>query len=100
MQQTSSFWMVPVMRAIIGTLLLLASWQAALATGDHTSPSAGSVYSNPSLRFRYWLPYGMDGMQDETESRRAQIQERAAASHTSKMFDLLLAMTAGPDDAA
>jgi hypothetical protein len=90
-----SFWMVPAMRAIIGTLLLLASWQAALATGEHSSSSF--VYSDPSLRLRYEPP---GGMQDETESGRAQIQDRAAARHTSKVFDLLLAMTAGPDDTA
>lgn len=89
--------MVAVMRAMIATLLLVTSLQAALATGDHTSPSTGSVYSNPSLRFRYKLPRGM---QDETESRRIQIQDLAAASHTSKTLELLLAMSSGPDDAA
>lgn len=91
------FCMVAVMTAMIATLLLLTSLQAALATGDRTSLPAGAVYSNPSLRFRYRLPHGM---QDETESRRVQIQDLATASHPSKTLDLLLAMSSGPDDAA
>jgi len=85
--------------AVFTSVALSLAVAGAAATQGDSSPSSppGVVYSNHTLRFRY-RPVG--GMRDETESRKAEIQSRAASLRTNKTLDLLLAMSSGKDDTA
>jgi hypothetical protein len=56
-----------------------------------------TVYSNSALAFRYRPPAEM---LDQTQSGREQIRDRAAAIGDAKVFDLLLSMTSGGNDAS
>ncbi|PYV68501.1 MAG: hypothetical protein DMG96_36215 [Acidobacteria bacterium] len=76
-------------------LLTVSGW--AMAQVKQGRLASGTSYSNATLGFRYTPP---NQMHDKTERSRAEIQSRAAALHTGKMFDLLLAMSSGPDDTA
>ena len=53
------------------------------------------VYTNSTMGFRYNAP---PGMVDITADARAQVQQRAAASHRASVFSILLALVSGPDD--
>jgi len=83
--------------ARLASLLLVLLMLSSGATAQQKTGSTGASYSNPSLGFFYKPP---DEMQDETESGRAEIRDRAAARGTSKTLDLLLAMSSGPDATA
>lgn len=81
----------------IGTALLL-TLSANLNVAKLTDGVLrGGTYSNESLGLRYVPP---NGMHDTTTAARASIRERAAASHRTSAFSLLLAMSSGPDDTA
>jgi hypothetical protein len=80
-----------------GLLLLAISWNLSMSQSTQHPPSTVSDYSNETLRFRYMPPAEM---RDKTERFRAEVQERADASHTKDMLEALLAMSSGPDDAA
>ena len=78
-------------------LLLMISCGVATAQSQQATSAPRRAYSNATLGFRYIPP---SEMRDKTERFRAEIQERAEASHTKETLDALLAMSSGPDDAA
>jgi hypothetical protein len=80
-----------------GLLLLPISWNLSMSQSTQHPPSAGSDYSNATLRFRYMPPAEMH---DKTQRFRAEIQERVEASQTRDTLEALLAMSSGSDDAA
>lgn len=74
-------------------LVLLTGSGAAQSMGRPAAPI--TIYSNAHLAFRYTPP---DGMRDKTDRFKSQIQEQAKALGTTKMFNVLLAMSSGADD--
>ncbi|MFZ0310833.1 MAG: hypothetical protein WAL89_21865 [Candidatus Sulfotelmatobacter sp.] len=79
----------------VSILLIIISWGTAWAQGKQDTTSAGAVYSDPAVGFRYTAP---SGMRDKTERSRAEVKGRAGAVHANTL-DLLLAMSSGPNDA-
>jgi hypothetical protein len=76
-------------------------WFALLTGGGSTAaqiratpPSSKPEYSNVSLAFRYALP---DGMRDQTERSKLEIQEQTKASGTTEAASVLLSMSSEPD---
>jgi hypothetical protein len=83
----------------IATLLLPLVWltmPGGARAQEKPSSSLRVAYSNTALGFRYKLPVGMN---DRTQSGKAEIQAGAAENHIKDTFELLLGMTSGPDDA-
>jgi hypothetical protein len=83
--------MAPLLPAL---LLLVLPWGA---MAQEKASSAGDIYVDRSLGFRYKLP---GGMYDQTQGERAEIRARATERHVGKTFELLLGMTSGKDDLA
>jgi len=80
-----------------GILLALVSCAAATAQDQQYQTPADAGYSNAALAFRYLPP---SEMREVTESAKADIRARAAASHSGNSLGMLLAMWSGPDQEA
>jgi hypothetical protein len=81
----------------VGLLLWLALCRLSIAQNTQHSVAEDPGYSNATLSFRYMPP---SEMRDKTQRFRAEIQQRAVASHSKDTLDALLAMSSGPDDKA
>jgi len=92
-----SHWLCNLVEiACICGICLATLWSTAgTAVGQSPIPAKG--YSNADLGFGYIFP---GEMINETASARADIRSRAAAQHTTKILNLLLGMSSGPDAAA
>jgi len=77
--------LVAVVIVLVNILPNLAHPQPALVNG---------IFVDPDLSFRYTPP---PGMFDETDSSRESVRTRAAALHSTAVFDVLLALGVGDD---
>jgi hypothetical protein len=82
---------------LLAALFLLTRWGIATAQSQQATSAPRRAYSNATLGFRYRPP---SEMRDKTRRFRAEIRERAEASHKKDTLEALLAMSSGPDDEA
>src|SRR5258708_12839560 len=82
------------MKSVFGEIVFL--WIVCLPALPQTETSVlnKGVLSNAELGLRYTPP---GNMFDETDSARESIRSRAAALHTSSVFDVLLSLGFGDD---
>jgi hypothetical protein len=83
-----------VMKKTAAINLVVFSLAAGLAAQNGLK---NGVFFNQDIGVRYTPPQGMT---DETSDAQEAVRSRAAAAHTTNTFDVLLALSSGPDDAA
>jgi len=81
----------------VSVLIVLLSCVTASTQSEQPSPPSAAGYTNSILGFRYRPPTEMLNV---TESAKADIRNRAEATHSSDTLGMLLAMWSGTDHEA